>query len=127
MIKKIVILAGVFLIASCTLFAQAKQAKINIDFNGVDSPFTLSTLETSISVKPLNITITLDIKYPQYIKLARTNIAEYIYVCPGDEISMKVTGSARGELTFSGSNAKINAYLSDVANAPKVAGIGGEE
>ena len=125
--KKTAILAGVLLIASCTLFAQAKQTKINIDFNGVDSPFTLSTLETSISVKPQSTTITLDIKYPQYVKMARTNIAEYIYVCPGDEINMKVTGKARGEVTFTGSNAKINTFLADVENSPRVTGIGGEE
>lgn len=125
-LNKILIVALLFI--SCSLQAQMKESVVTIDFKDSATPFRLSVKDSSIQVNPgKEVKLVLNIDSPQYIKLQRSNIPEYIYICPGDKINVEILGEARGHLGFSGSHSEINTYLSDLKNAPAVTGIGGEE
>ncbi len=124
---KIVLIIAILSIAG-SLPAQQKQSVVTFNFKNSTTPFKLSAKENTIQVNPGNdVKIILNIDSPQYLRLGRSNIPEYIFIRPGDKINIEILGETRGQLLCTGDCAKINTYLSDLENSPKVTGIGGEE
>ncbi|HEY8387115.1 MAG TPA: TlpA disulfide reductase family protein [Parasegetibacter sp.] len=104
------------LIISITSFANDTGIVINIKFNGSKDNIRMEVGKESMIVKPDesgNARVLLDIKFPQYVKLHRSTRPELLFLFPGDQLDVSITGAAIGRLEFSGKHAAINKYLSD--------------